>query len=342
MKKIAIHNPYLDTLGGGERYTLSVARVFADRGFMVDVEWEDKSIEKRLVDRFGISCKGVNFLKDIKRGDGYDICFWVSDGSIPLLRARKNFLHFQVPFRGVDGKSLLNKMKLIRINEVICNSYFTKNHIDKEFGVKSGVVYPPVDTKSIRAKRKENTVLSVGRFSQLKQSKNQAILVKAFKKIYDYGEKNWRLILAGGVEVGVGNYVRKLKKESEGYPIEIIESPDYKVLKKLYGKSKIFWSASGFGIDEDEEPQRVEHFGISVVEAMAAGCVPIAVKAGGHKEIIDETGNGYLWLTVKQLIDKTINLIENRELLKQLSHKANEESAVYEYERFAAEILELV
>src|SRR3972149_3581918 len=102
--RAAIYNPYLDTLGGGERYSLVFAKVLIEVGYDVYVQWKDSEIQKLLEKRFGIDLSKINFVKDINRGDGYDLCFWVSDGSIPLLRARKTFLHFQVPFKGVNGK----------------------------------------------------------------------------------------------------------------------------------------------------------------------------------------------------------------------------------------------
>ncbi len=272
--RAAIYNPYLDTFGGGERYSMAFAQSLAKKGYRVNVHWRNSSIKKKLEDRFGIELDNVYFVKDIKRGDGYDICFWVSDGSIPLLRARKNILHFQIPFKNIGGRTLLNRMKLFRINSIVCNSKFTKKYIDKEFGVKSIVIYPPVDVEKLKPKRKENLIISIGRFSQLTQAKRQDILIRAFKKIYDFGFRDWKLILAGGVEVGVTDYVKNLRGKAKGYPIEIIESPSWKAIRKMYGKAKIFWSASGYGIDEKKEPKRVEHFGITVVEAMAGGAVP--------------------------------------------------------------------
>lgn len=196
--RAAIFNPYLDTLGGGERYSLAVALALAAKGYSVDVQWKSPSIKRRLEERFGMELDGINFIKDVKRGDGYDLCFWVSDGSIPTLLARMNFLHFQVPFHGVNGKTLINKMKLWRIKKVIVNSNFTKVFIDKEYGVDSVVVYPPVAVEKIKPKRKENIILFVGRFSELKQAKNQDVLVKTFKRLYDSGYSGWKLILAGG------------------------------------------------------------------------------------------------------------------------------------------------
>lgn len=196
--RAAIYNPYLDTLGGGERYTMTFAEVLAKNGYAVDVQWQNPTIKGKLKNRFGKDYSSINFISDVKRGDGYDLCFWLSDGSIPTLRARHNFLHFQVPFHNVGGTSLLNRMKLFRIDKVICNSKFTKRVIDYEYGVESIVIYPPVDVLKIKPKRKENIIISVGRFSELKQSKHQDILVKAFKRLVDSGLADWKLILAGG------------------------------------------------------------------------------------------------------------------------------------------------
>lgn len=340
--RAAIYNPYLDTLGGGEQYSMAFAQVLVKQGFRVDVQWKDLEIREKLENRFDIDLNDVNFVADIKRGDGFDVCFWVSDGSIPLLRARKNFLHFQIPFKNINGKTILNKMKFYRIKLVICNSYFTKRYIDREYGVKSKVIYPPVSVDKIKPKKKENLIISVGRFSQLVQAKRQDVLVNAFKKLFDSGFRNWRLELAGGVEVGVDDYVERLEESSKGYPIKILKSPSFRQIKDLYGKAKIFWSASGYKVDEIKDPGRVEHFGITVVEAMAGGAIPLIYDAGGHREIISDGENGYLWKSTKELIQKTKSLISDRELQNKFSKSAQSASRVYEYARFEAQVLEIL
>lgn len=340
--KAAIYNPYLDTLGGGERYTIGVARALVAKDFRVDVEWKNASIKEKLEKRFGIDLSNVNFIENINRGDGYDVCFWVSDGSIPILRARKNFLHFQMPFQDVNGKTLLNRMKFFRINKIICNSYFTKKFIDKEYGVESIVIYPPVDVEKIKPRRKENLIVSIGRFSQLAQAKRQDVLVKAFKKFFDSGFNDWKLVLAGGSEVGVDDYVRKLRKSAKGYPIRILESPSFSQIKELYGKAKIFWSASGFGVDEKKNPEKVEHFGITIVESMAAGAIPVVFSAGGHKEIVANGENGFLWKDTKDLLRETKRVVEEKGLIKKISTKVKESSKVYDYARFEKEIWDIL
>ena len=340
--RAAIYNPYLDTLGGGERYVMGVAKALVAKGYQVDVEWPDESIKTRLEKRFGLDLTGINFVKSINRGDGYELCFWLSDGSIPILRARKNFLHFQSPFKNVGGKSLINKMKLFRIKKIICNSYFTKSWIDEEFGVESVVVYPPVTTGEFKPRRKEKLIIYVGRFSQLEQAKRQDVLIRAFRKFYDAGNKEWRLILAGGSEVGADDYVKKLRRMASGYPIRILESPGFAQIKEFYGRAKIFWSASGFGIDEEKEPQKVEHFGITVVEAMASGAVPVVLASGGHKEIVADGQNGFLWKRTTELLNKTEKLISEKGLFRKISAEAIKSSRVYDDARFEKEIWDLL
>ena len=334
MMKAAIYNPYWDTLGGGERYSISFAKVLDENGMIVDIEWKDKDLLRKLAERFGIKFQNVNIVGNIKKGEGYDLCFWVSDGSIPLLHSRNNILHFQVPFKDINGKTLMNKMKLFRIKKVVCNSNFTKNVIDKEFGINSDVIYPPCDVAKIKPKRKENIILSVGRFSQLMQSKHQDVLIDIFIKLCRKGLKDWKLVMAGGSEVGSEDLLEGLKSKSLGFPIEFIENADHKTIVNLYGISKIFWSASGYGESEVKKPEKVEHFGISIVESMAGACVPLAFNAGGYKEIINNSENGFLWEDTKELVKITKLLIADNKLLRRTSKEAVLRSKSFSYESF--------
>lgn len=343
MGKAAIINPYLDTLGGGEKYTLSFAKVLSENGYDVDIEWKDKSILNVLTNRFGMKLqKNINIVNDAKRGENYDLCFWVSDGSIPTLRSSKNFIHFQVPFTNVNGKSLLNRMKLFRVTKIICNSDFTKNIIDNEYGVNSDVLYPPIDINSFKIKRKENIILYVGRFSSLLQVKGQDVLINSFKKFYDQGRSDWKLVLAGGVEVGSDKNMENLEKMIGKYPIEIVKSPSFDYLKDIFGKAKIFWSAAGNGVDETINPENVEHFGITLLEGMSAGVVPFAYNAGGHKEIIDNGINGYLWQNETELVKLTEQVITSKGSLSSLSKQAILKSKKYEYENFKEKVLQII
>ena len=57
--KAAIYNPYLDTLGGGERYSMAFAKVLSDLEYMVDVQWKSENIREKLEKRFGFDLADV-------------------------------------------------------------------------------------------------------------------------------------------------------------------------------------------------------------------------------------------------------------------------------------------
>lgn len=126
------------------------------------------------------------------------------------------------------------------------------------------------------------------------------------------------------------------------YPIEIVESPSFKEIVGLYGRAKIFWSAVGFGANEVKEPEKLEHFGISVVEAMAAGAAPVVFKGGGHKEIVEAEVNGLLWDSPSKLNRLTKLLINDKKMLVRLSRSAIEKSKNFGYERFNESIKRLL
>lgn len=342
--KIGIYDPYLDTCGGGERYVLALASYLA-REHEVDVFWDDKNLRRRLAERLDLDLNRVNFQRNIfspqasllsrmKATRLYDLIFYLSDGSIPISLAKRNILHFQVPFTRVKGKTFLNRLKLLRFQEVVANSYFTKENVDQTYGVKSLVIYPPVSIEKFKPLPKKNLVLSVGRFTTVMHAKKQHVLVNAFQEMCDQGLTGWKLVLAGGVFEGEEDYFQEIKQKAKGYPIEPLENVSFKRLKKLYGEARIYWHAAGFGEDLGQFPERAEHFGITTVEAMAAGCVPVVFQVGGQTEIIEDGKDGFLWRTTRGLKGKTTKLIEDQSRWEKLSQQAQERSQDFSQEKF--------
>jgi len=344
--KIGIYNPYLDgPLGGGERYILTLAEGLTKSGNKVDIFWDEREIKTLSLQKLKIDLSGVSFVKNIFTKDfnlldryqetkKYDIIFFLSDGSIPFLFANKNFIHMQVPLTKVKF-GIIDKIKLRKIKSFICNSNFTKKTIDRIYGVNSKVLYPPVAVEEFFSKtKKENIILSVGRFTQAQHAKKQHILVKAFKELVDQGLKDWQLILAGGTLPADKDYVDGLISSSKTYPIEIKTDIKFSDLKKYYCKAKIFWHAAGFGEDENLHPEQMEHFGIVVVEAMASGCLPIVINKGGIPEIIQNGENGYLWSDLTELKDLTVKISKSGNLRKKIVKQAVIDSRKYSNDQF--------
>lgn len=338
--KFGFFSPYLNTFGGGERYMLTLASHLS-QNHMVDIFWDDPQIKAPLSRFLKIDLTKSKFVENIFRKGlavksfatfGYNMIFILSDGSVPTTFASKNILHFQVPFTQ-ERRDLKTTLKLKKFNHVICNSKFTKEFIDKSYGVSSYVIYPPVDIKSIKPAKKENLIISVGRFSDSQlHPKKQEVLIEVFKEIYKKFPK-WKLVLAGQLKKEDEKYMRYLKKLVRGHAIKINENMPVDRLRELYSHASIYWHATGFGEDEIKNPERMEHFGISTVEAQAAGAVPVVIGKGGQKEIVSDNKNGRLWTTKSELFESTIDLINNPEQLHDLS-----ESAIRNSNRFSQEV----
>jgi glycosyltransferase involved in cell wall biosynthesis len=341
-KTALIVNPYWDSLGGGERYTASFAKLLLSEGWHVDILWpEDYTTPIR--SRFGLDLKGINWNAgpyDLKLSSKYDLLFWVSDGSLPVSFSRKTIIHMQFPFQNVQGRSLSNLIKS-RFYTFVVNSHFTKTFIDREYAVDSIVIYPPVDTKSFSPGKKEKTILYVGRFSHLTQSKGQQILIDAFRKLHKK-IPGWKLVLAGGVSIGADSgFMSKLRESSKDLPVELVIDPHFDEVKKLFSRAGIFWSASGFGYNEYENPTKVEHFGMSVVEGMSAGAVPVITKLGGFKEIVESGRDGFLWTTIEELQKYTLQAIEP-DRMSVLSQMAVNKSKIFDIAVFNSNFLKLL
>ena len=319
---IGIYNPYRKTLGGGEQYLFSFASYFLQNKQTVIYFSEDKNVVQQVEERFGISLKKMNVQPPVfEHGNiiqkflatrQLDILLFYSDGSIPVAFAKKNYLIFQFPVPWVSAASWKNKMKLSRINGIIVNSQFTKRFIDKTFSINSLVITPAIQLNDYTIAQKEKLILSVGRFTKGMNTKKQDILIDAFKKFVDGGASGWTFVLAGGVLDQDLDEIERLKKKTQGYPITIEPNIEKQRLRSLYAKSFCFWHAAGFGVDEEKNPEQVEHFGITTLEAMASGSVPIVYPAGGQKEIIEDGKSGFYWRSIEELLQKTQVLIDKK------------------------------
>jgi len=221
-------------------------------------------------------------------------------------------------------------------NLILANSEYTRGWIRKYWHRDSQVLYPAVEVENYHSGKKQNYILNVGRFFAGSHNKKHFEMIQAFKQMVDKGLNTWELHLVGSTTPGEEHevYLDQVKKAAQNYPIRIHTSMPFQELVELYGKSAIYWHASGYGENEQKEPDKFEHFGITTVEAMAAGCVPVVIRKGGQPEIVSHEHNGLLWDTLEELQKQTLRLIVDDGLRRQLADAAVIASRQYDKQHF--------
>lgn len=227
---------------------------------------------------------------------------------------------------------------------IMVNSSWTMDHIIKLWKKPSCsfIVYPPCDTSEFA--KLENTsetsfmkkILSIGQF---RPEKNHALQIRSFRTFLDKqggdNEGKYSLLLAGSCrnsedEQRVADLKRLCEDLSVSKEVEFHLNIPFSQLKDLLSQSTIgihtMWN---------------EHFGIGVVEFMAAGVIALAHNSGGPKlDIVTEWNGketGYLALDVDEYSDAIMAIFSMNENKRDLMREAARESAQL---KFSEEIFE--
>lgn len=191
----------------------------------------------------------------------------------------------------------------IRVDRICTNSHFTARRIKKYWGRSSKVIYGPVDVNKFDYKKERHDFyLSVCR---LVPNKRVDLLVKAFNKL------GLPLII-----IGDGSEREKLKKIANDN-IKILGYQNDIVIKNLMETSRAFVYAG------------IEDFGITPVEAMAAGSPVIALGQGGLLDTVNcinqknkfSTGLLFKKQTSQHVYD-AVSFFEEKKLWKDFSSEA--------------------
>ena len=181
------------------------------------------------------------------------------------------------------------------------NNYELFSRISTPLLIPCGIYYNKFYTCK---KKKENNFLFVGRISKNKRIDN---LIRTFYFLKKY-EQNIKLYIVGGDWEGIKkeleNLVYKFKLEKNVF---LVGEKRGKELLKYYKEAKFFVSASEY-----------EGFGISVIESMAAGCIPIVNNIEAFKHFIKNGENGFIlnFSDYKQAAKKIYEIIKHTNLEK--------------------------
>lgn len=244
-----------------------------------------------------------------------------------------------------------HKIGVFSYNLITANSQYTQKYIKKYWHKDSEIIYPICDDMSNGDTQKKRIILNVGRFfenSGENHHKRQDVLLDTFKTMKNLHDKGWELHFAGSVAEDVGGlkYILSLIKSARNVPVFFHFNSSYEELQSLYNEASIYWHATGFGSKVSEHPEKQEHFGITTVEAMSAGAIPIVINSAGQKETVTNGTNGYLWDTSEQLASFTTEVaLGETSYVSSLRHNAIAASGRYGKRAFderASEILRIV
>lgn len=227
-----------------------------------------------------------------EKAQGDDLLVQVSGGlALPHKKGQKIIIYCHHDFRNETEKDvtkykgiwstyykpyyMLSQKFVSQIGDkniiLVANSKFIQDSLKNRFEKDSVVIYPPVDVDSFyNNEKKEQEVLTISRYSQ---EKNLEFAIDVLNDM----DKPCTIIGNTKTKVNEIYYeslVAKIKNSKPAGKILLMKNIERsKVIEKLK-KSKVYFHASP------------ETFGISVVESIAAGCIPIVPNNSAHKETV--------------------------------------------------------
>jgi alpha-1,2-mannosyltransferase len=375
---IIIAYPSLNSVGGGQRLCLHVMKALKQRKFRVCAATLDKTdwnlVGKVFGESFKPDCEFYLFsrmpkLPTLTLRQGFVALFYALMLLLISLRRRHDLLVNMggevldsmgdivyvnaVPLRLMHVYSdiqpkpgamwncysrlyfLLIKVLKNRGNVVVCNSRFNQRIVRKHLGLKSIVIYPPVNVYEIglmvkNACWREDLVVTVSRFRLAKRLEIVPQIVKCVGK--------GRFLIIGSADTDSVDCILILGKEARKMGVEervhILLNKPFRVILKNLVKAKVYLHT-----------QPTEAFGMSVVEAMAAGCVPVVPRCGGPWfDILDckQGVYGFSYRNIGEAAEIINRLLEDDVLRENVASRAKERALAFDSSIFEKKIFDVV
>lgn len=355
----ALFTPYTLSPGGGERYLLTAAASLRDeyRCHLVTPDRYSRLRLLRVGRELGLNLDhlDITLLSEVGRIGPIDLFVCMANEVLPPMHGlgRINLYHCQFPFpmhpthfgRGWHG--------LASYQAVVVNSAFTAGHFAagaSALGLDPPpvrVLSPPVVQAVDRGERLSDgtvRILSVGRFAPGGHCKRQDLMIRAFADLLEQVSGSVELHLAGAVpgESAARVYLQDLVEAARRLPVFFHPNATAETVSRLYGEADLYWHLTGAEEDVRRHPERFEHFGIALCEAMSAGAVPVALGYGGPAEIVTDGRDGVLIEHPRDLVSATMQLLSDPDRWDRLSRAARARAAAFTPQVFAAGLNALV
>lgn len=344
--KVLVCIPCLMT-GGTEIQTLSLVEALVASGHDVTVacyfehiphmveRYRDAGADLRLLSPDGSRPAGMNAtvrhlwrgLRRIVKSQCPDVAHvqYMAPGALPILMLKALGVPRIIATTHTDGDIYSkNGLRVIRflaknvlngfqcITERAEKSYFGDSHLfdgtlRKHFTIYNNI---PGHISILTAPRNPKTpedCITVGVVSRLEHIKGMDLVVPAFAKA-EAGNPHLRLLIVGdgSQRMLMERQVRELNLADK---VEFVGRQPQSALQEYYDRIDILLM-----------PSRSEGFGLTAIEGMARGCVPVVANIGGLPEVVTaESGLLHECGDVDGLASQLSRLVQNIGLLAELS-----------------------
>jgi GT2 family glycosyltransferase len=352
--QFVLYSPYQLVPGGGERMLFELASVLADVAGTGNIVFASpnrySTIRIRQVEAtFGFdNVVGTALPWDDVEPDNCQFAAVIGNSIVPPVPAfaRYNVYHIQFPFWVPDAHVRTNGELLAGYDEIWAYSDFVRRNINgliRHYRLKAPPIrlIPPHATWAGATSGipwpDRKTILTVGRFFIGGHNKRQDVVIESFRRLVERGVDDMELALAGAIHPSPEgrNRFHELQRLAEGLNCTFYPNVGRADLAALYERSAVLIHAAGFGVDPDEFPERLEHFGITPIEAASFGCIPVVYGAGGPRDVVRILGCDTAFATIEECADIVAGLRADPSASARLSAHLLESCQAFSAEAYA-------
>jgi O-antigen biosynthesis protein len=301
--------------GGGEMYLLSLAEGLLPDASVMLITPEAYSrvrlftmARELSLDLHGLE---ISTLAEAQMMAKLDIFVAIGNTVLPPVPGlgRRNIYICQFPFPMERAALITQRQSWDDYELVVVYSEFVRTHLRaavRQIALEEKpiqIIAPPVNLVDRATTRNRNIILGVGRIFIGGHTKRHDVMIEAFRTMVNQGHNEMELHIAGALhpEQQHREYFLQLQEMARGLPVIFHLNPSRQELDELYRAALVYWHAAGFGIDIAVSPEKCEHFGITVVEAMSAGCIPVVAGQGGPAELVESGRTGFYFGDIAEL-----------------------------------------
>jgi alpha-1,2-mannosyltransferase len=226
---------------------------------------------------------------------------------------------------------------LDRIHEgiLLTNSKFMQSIIREFLRRESLVVYPPVNVMGIssqsrQTQKERNLVVVVASYTPKRHLEQVPMIAKR--------SSHARFVIMGKADeysrFTIDNLKRQIDTLGVQDKVKILTNVPHENFKQTLFKARVYLHV-----------MPLDHFGISLVEAMAAGCVPVVHRSGGPWiDILDgrQGQYGFSYLSPEEAARQVDALITKEDLTLQVANRAQKRAKKFDKKVFMKKIVDVV